>query len=184
MSKSLVRLTKVGGDVFLVEQLSRPTDPGFGGGIGAGGDPDYGLPDWAPGHPGNALPGHPVDPGWGGGWQRPDRPGNALPVPPVRPGNPIVLPPGVWPPQLPPGVDNTLPPEGGNRPIVIPPDPDVGIEAPIYLPTLPPGTALLIALPAGAQPKEGAPANAKPAILYQSGKKPVLVYISAAPMPK
>jgi hypothetical protein len=108
-----------------------------------------------------------------------------LPIPPVRPSPPIVLPPGVWPPTLPPGVDNTLPPGQGHpsQPIVIPPDPSVGIEQPIVLPTLPPGVAILIALPQ-AQPKAGDPPNTKPAILVQSGKKPVLVYVSAAATPK
>jgi hypothetical protein len=125
------------------------------------------------GHPGNRPPGS------GGG-----HPGNALPIPPLRPEQPIMLPPGTWPPQLPPSVDNVLPPQHGhiNPPIVIPPDPDLGIEQPIYLPTLPPGVALLIALPY-AQPKD-APANTKPAILVQGGRKPVLVYVSAAPTPK
>jgi hypothetical protein len=66
---------------------------------------------------------------------------------------------------------------------VIPPDPDLGIEQPIVLPTLPPGTALLIALPK-AQPKSGTPPGTAPAILVQSGKKPVLVYVSAAATPK
>jgi hypothetical protein len=101
----------------------------------------------------------------------------------VRPAHPIVLPPGVWPPTLPPNVDNTLPPEHGHPslPIVIPPDPSIGISQPIVLPTLPAGTALLIALP-HAQPKAGDPPNAKPAILYQgAGTKPVLVYVSASP---
>jgi hypothetical protein len=99
----------------------------------------------------------------------------------VRPSPPIVLPPGVWPPQLPPSVDNTLPEPG--RPIFIPPDPSVGIEHPIVLPELPHGVAILIALPQ-AQPKAGDPPNTKPAILVQAGKKPVLVYVSAAATPK
>jgi hypothetical protein len=109
-------------------------------------------------------------------------------VPPVKPANPITLPPGVWPPQLPPGVDNTLPPVPGlppgvSPPIYIPPDPSIGVEHPIVLPELPPGVALLIALPQ-AQPKAGDPPGTKPAILVQSGKKPVLVYVTAAPTPK
>lgn len=162
-----------------------PTDPGFGQGhpwpdrpdqgLPGFGRPDQGLPGY--GHPGNRPPGS-----WEG------RPGNALPVPPVRPANPIVLPPGVWPPTLPPGpgIDNELPsgpPGHVSPPIVIPPDPDLGIEQPIYLPSLPPGVALLIALPQ-AQPKAGTPPNTKPAILVQSGKKPTLVYVSAAASPK
>jgi len=160
--------------------------PGFGGGWGGaiGGRPDQGLPGH--GHPDQGLPGygHPDQglPGQGG------HPGNALPVPPVRPSQPITLPPGTWPPQLPPGAnvpDQELPagrPGHPSQPIFIPPDPDLGIEQPIYLPQLPEGSALLIALP-HAQPK-GAPANAKPAILVQSGKKPVLVYVTAGPTPK
>jgi hypothetical protein len=151
-------IRNIAGSLVYIEPV-RATDPGFGGGLGGGVDPDYGQ-----GHPGS--PGHP---------------GNALPNPPVKPVNPIVLPPGVWPPQVPPGVpDNTLPP---GRPGFIPPDPDLGIEQPIYLPTLPPGVALLIALPY-AQPKEGTPPNTKPAILVMSGKKPVLVYVTAGPSPK
>jgi hypothetical protein len=152
-------------------------------------DPGYGRPGggWSPVDPGygGGRPGG-VDPGYGhGGGFRPD---NSLPVAPVRPGTPIVLPPGIWPPQLPPGpaIDNTLPtppPGTATPPIHIPPDPDLGIEQPIYLPPLPAGTALLIALPPHAQPKGGtpAPAGAKPAILVQSGKKPVLVYVTGAP---
>jgi hypothetical protein len=158
-------------------------DPGFG--VRPPTDPGYGRPGFAPGRPDNTLPGMggPVDPGYG----RPDwgsgRPGNELPVPPVKPSPPITLPPGVWPPQLPPTVDNTLPPPDQGKPIVIPPDPSVGIENPIVIPFLPPGSALLIALPEAA-PKAGAPANTKPAILVQPGKKPVLVYVSAAATPK
>jgi hypothetical protein len=163
----LARITPIGGDVFVVEQLERRVDPGFGGGIGGGVDPDYGMGVFP--HPGHGLPG-------GGG-----HPGHALPVPPVRPTNPIVLPPGVWPPQLPPGIDNSLP--DPDRPTLVPPDPDLGIEHPIYLPELPPGVALLIALPA-ATPKAGTPPGTKPALLVQSGKKPVLVYVSAAASPK
>ena len=161
MQRFLARVLPVGGDVFLVEPF-RPTDPGFGGGRPGGADPDYGMgvlphpghglpgyghPDhdlpWAPGHPGNRPPG-----------SSPGHPGNALPIPPVKPSVPIVLPPGVWPPRLPPGVDNTLPPEHGHP------------EAPIVIP---PGVG-------------GVPADAKPAILWQgAGTKPVLVYVSAAP---
>jgi hypothetical protein len=162
-----------------------PVDPGYGGGhpfperpdqgLPGYGRPDQGLPGY--GHPGNRPPGS-----WGG------RPDQGLPIPPLRPSNPIVLPPGMWPPTLPPGpaIDNELPagPPGVARPpIVIPPDPDLGIEHPIVLPELPPGTALLIALPK-AQPKAGTPPNTAPAILVQPGKKPVLVYVSAAATPK
>jgi hypothetical protein len=137
--------------------------------------PGHGLPGY--GHPDHGLPG-------GGG-----HPGNALPIPPVRPSVPIVLPPGMWPPSLPPGAnvpDIDLPPGRPGHvspPIVIPPDPSVGIEQPIFLPELPAGVALLIALPQ-ATPKAGDPPGTKPAILVQSGKKPVLVYVSAAPTPK
>jgi hypothetical protein len=187
MGRSLVRATPVGGDVYLIEELSRPTDPGFGRpgggwepvdpGFGSGRPdrPDQGLP-WAPGHPGNRPPG-----------SSPGHPGNALPVPPLRPSTPIVLPPGMWPPALPPGIDNTLPGVPPEQPVVIPPDPSIGIDQPIYLPQLPAGSALLIAL-TGAhmpQPKGDAPApppNSKPAILWQgAGTKPVLVYVSTSP---
>ena len=124
------------------------------------------------------IPGY----GQGGGFH----PGNALPTPPVRPSTPIVLPPDVWPPQVPsiPGhPDNSLPPAASNKPIVIPPDSDVGISQPIVIPPLPFGVALLIALPY-AQPKADDPPNTKPAILVQAGQKPVLVYVSAAATPK
>jgi len=198
MTRMLARVSPVGGDLYLIEDVSRPTDPGFGGGLPAGGGhPDQGLPGY--GHPDQGLPGygHPGNrpPGsWGG---RPDQglpgqgghPGNALPIAPVRPDHPITLPPGMWPPTLPPGAnvpDIGLPPgRPGHpaQPIVIPPDPSIGIEQPIYLPELPEGVALLIALP-NAQPKSGTPPNTQPAILVQSGKKPVLVYVSAAATPK
>jgi hypothetical protein len=116
-------------------------------------------------------------------------PGNALPIAPVRPSPPIVLPPiTTWPPHLPPGIDNSLPPGHGHpsQPIVIPPDPSVGIDQPIYLPQLPAGTALLIALTGANVPApKDVPAGNKPAILWQgAGTKPVLVYVSAAPTPK
>jgi hypothetical protein len=168
---------------FVIPLDGTPVDPGYGHPGFAPGHPDAGLP-WAPGHPGNALPGAPGHPS-GGFPVGPGHPSGGFPIAPVRPGNPITLPPGVWPPQLPPGVDNTLPlpPEASNKPIVLPPDPDLGIEQPIVLPTLPLGVALLIALP-HAQPKGGTPPNTAPAILVQSGKKPVLVYVSAGPQPK
>jgi hypothetical protein len=141
------------------------------------GVPDNTLPGFGfgGGHPDHTLPSH-------------GHPGNALPIPPVKPTTPIVLPPGMWPPTLPPnalppGVDNTLPPEAANKPIYIPPDPDVGIEAPIVIPPLPYGVALLIALP-HAQPKAGTPPGTAPALLVQSGKKPVVVYVTAAAAPK
>jgi len=82
-----------------------PIDPGYG----VGGLPPHvsGGPVFPPGHPSAGLPippGHPSHPisGAGGG----------------HPSHPIVVPPNVvWPPQFPPGVDNTLPPElSGNRP--------------------------------------------------------------------
>jgi len=174
MSRFLARVTPVGGDVFVIEQLDRRVDPGFGTGAPPV-DPDYGI-GTVP-HPGHGLPPAPV------------RPDQGLPFPLVRPSTPIVLPPGVWPPSVPsiPGhPDNSLPPGASNKPIVIPPDPDVGIEQPIVIPPLPMGVALLIALPA-AQPKAGTPPGTKPAILVQSGQKPVLVYVTAAPptaMPK
>jgi hypothetical protein len=171
---------------FVIPLDGTPVDPGYGR-PGGGGHPDHGLP-WAPGHPDQGLPwgpGHPsTGPIYGGG-----HPGNALPTPPVKPSTPIALPPGVWPPQLPPNVDNTLPPSppgtppGVSPPIVIPPDPDLGIEQPIFLPSLPEGVALLIALPK-AQPKGNTPSGTVPAILVQSGKKPVLVYVTGAPQPR
>jgi hypothetical protein len=106
----------------------------------------------------------------------------------VRPDAPVIIPPNVtWPPKLPPGIDNSLPPGQGrpDAPVVIPPDPSIGIENPIYLPQLPAGTALLIALTGGnvnVPTPQGVPAGHKPAILYQgAGTKPVLVYVSAAP---
>ena len=68
--------------------LEGPVDPGFGGGIGAGGDPGYGIPDWG-GHPGNRPPGS-----WGG------RPDNSLPGGPGHPDNrPPAHPPVVAPGQ-------------------------------------------------------------------------------------
>ena len=184
---------------FVIPLDGTPVDPGYGRPGYGGGHPDQGLPGY--GHPDQGLPGygHP-DQGLPGGGGHPGnrppgswggRPDQGLPIAPVRPSQPIVLPPGTWPPQLPPGahVDNELPPEHAGQPgrpslpIVIPPDPDLGIEQPIVLPTLPEGVALLIALP-HAQPKGGAPSGAKPAILVQSGKKPVLVYVSAGATPK
>lgn len=212
MSKKLATIIYVGSNLYLIEDITRPTDPGWGGGWGSGNRPDNSLPGF-PGHPDQGLPGFPGHPdhglpgyghpgnwvpgSWGG---RPDQglpgqgghPGHALPIPPVKPDQPIALPPGVWPPTLPPGAnvpDIGLPPEFGgmpghpSHPIVIPPDPSIGIEQPIYLPSLPAGVALLIALPK-AQPKEGTPPDHVPAILVQSGKKPVLVYVSAAATPK
>jgi hypothetical protein len=176
---------------FVIPLDGTPVDPGFGGGIGAQpGHPSQGLPGspghpsqglpWQPGHPSQGLPGAPGHPSQGLPWG-PGHPGNALPVPPVRPDHPITLPPGIWPPQLPPGAnvpDHELPP---GQPIFIPPDPSLGIEQPIVLPTLPPGTALLIALGTVNLPTPtGAPSGAKPAILVQPGKRPVLVYVSAS----
>jgi hypothetical protein len=201
---------------FVIPLDGTPVDPGYGRpggghpdqGLPGYGHPDQGLPGYGHpdqglpgyGHPDQGLPGGGGHPGnrppgsWGG---RPDQglpgqgghPGNALPVPPVKPAQPIVLPPGMWPPSLPPGAnvpDNALPggaPGHPSQPIVIPPDPDLGIEQPIYLPSLPDGVALLIALPK-ATPKSGTPPNHAPALLVQSGKKPVLVYVSAAATPK
>jgi hypothetical protein len=203
MSRMLARISPLIGDLFLLEEVSMPVDPGYGR-PGGGPRPDQGLP-WAPARPDHGLPGFPPyvsgGPIYPGGHPdhglpgAPGHPGNALPIPPVRPSPPIVLPPGIWPPTLPPGVDNTLPvPPPGTvaPPIVIPPDPSIGIEQPIYLPPLPEGVALLIAL-SQAQPKGDlppghplppSPPNTKPAILVQSGKKPVLVYVTAATPPK
>src|SRR3954447_2068741 len=106
MTRMLARVSPIGGDLYLIEDVTRPTDPGFGGGIPAfGGRPDNSLPGspghpWLPGmghpeRPSNELPrmgGHPWPPRvgnrpgagndlpWG-----PGHPGNALPIPPVRP---------------------------------------------------------------------------------------------------
>jgi hypothetical protein len=141
--------------------------------------PDQGLPPGFPGYGGA------VDPGYGRpGFVGSGHPGNALPTPPVRPSQPIELPPGIWPPQLPPEIDNSLPPlEAGNKPIYLPTDPDLGIEQPIIIPPLPHGVALLIGLPR-AQPKANDPAGTVPAILVQSGKRPVVVYVTGTPSPK
>src|SRR5580765_5367116 len=154
--------------VIPLDGTQLPVDPGYG--RPGGGHPSQGLPGY--GHPDQGLPGygHPDQglPGYGHPGNRPPgswegRPGNALPVPPVRPSTPIVLPPGTWPPSVPsvPGhPDNSLPPEAVNKPIEIPPDPNLGIEQPIVLPPVPQGVALLISLP-HAQPKADAPPNAK-----------------------
>jgi hypothetical protein len=174
MSRFLARLTNVGGDVFMVEQLERRVDPGYGGGIGGGVDPGYGHGHPWPDRPDQGLPGH-------------GHPDNSLPVAPVRPSPPIVLPPiTTWPPNIPNLPDHALPPGRPDRPeqpIVIPPDPSIGIDLPIHLPQLPAGSALIIALTGAHVPTPtGVPTNAKPAILYQgAGTKPVLVYVSAAP---
>jgi hypothetical protein len=172
MSKSVVSITPVGGDLYLIEPMSRPPDPGFGRPGFGGVDPGYG-------HPGGGW--DPTDPGYGhpGGGHRP---GHGLPIPPVKPETPIVLPPGVWPPRLPPGAEIPVDPSYG-RPGFIPPDPDYGIELPITLPVLPPGVVILIALPT-ATPKADAPPGTVPAILLKSGQKPILVYVTAAPAPK
>jgi len=180
---------------FVIPLDGTPVDPGYGGGLWGGhpdqglpghGHPDQGLPGY--GHPDQGLPGygHPGNrpPGSGGG-----HPGNALPIAPVRPSPPIVLPPiTTWPPNLPPGIDNTLPPGHArpDQPIVIPPDPSVGIDQPIYLPQLPAGSALLIALSGANVPApKDVPTGHRPAILWQgAGTKPVLVYVSAAATPK
>jgi len=139
------------------------------------------------------LPDNSLPPGFGGFGGRPDnslpggggRPDIGLPVPPFRPSNPIVLPPGVWPPRLPPEVDNALParPVRPSQPIHLPHDPDLGIEHPIVLPDPPHNVALLIALP-NAQPKADTPPGTVPAILVKPGKTPVLVYVTAGPSPK
>jgi hypothetical protein len=202
MSKFLATITAVGANLFLVEQVSRPTDPGFGNrppvdpdyGMGTLPHPDQGLPGWE--HPDQGLPGRPDRPdqglpGYGHPGNRPPgswggRPDNSLPVPPVRPSPPIVLPPiTTWPPQIPNLPDNSLPTQPGRpeQPIVIPPDFDLGIEAPIYLPTLPEGAVLLIALTGAHAPTpKDVPAGNKPAILVKRGQKPVLVYVSAVPV--
>jgi hypothetical protein len=49
-------------------------------------------PGFGPGHPGNALPGQPIDPGWGGGWGSAPRPDQGLPWGPGHVGGGPVYP--------------------------------------------------------------------------------------------
>lgn len=152
-----------------------PTDPGYGR-PGGGGHPDQGLPGY--GHADQGLPGsggYPSQglPGGGG------HPGNALPIAPVVPTHPIYHPDKPLPPGEP------LPPHASGQPIVIPPDPAVGISQPIYLPAnLPQGSTLIVPLPGQPSntPKDGVPVGSVPAIAFRPGNKPVLVYVSAATM--
>jgi hypothetical protein len=110
----LATITPVGGNLFVVDQVSRPTDPGYGNDLPV--DPGYGRPGWSPVDPGFGHGFVPVDPGYGQGHPRPDRPGNALPVPPPTG---VVTPPIVLPerPHLPAGAGVVVPlPEGVNVP--------------------------------------------------------------------
>ena len=106
-----------------------PVDPGFGGGIGAPGDPGYGHPDWSPIDPGfgGGRP-QPPDPGYGHPGIGAGLPGHDLPGGPghvwgtliqwlLRPqiGGGPAKPPGLRP-VLPPSIDNGLPPNGGEPP--------------------------------------------------------------------
>jgi len=103
-------MSKVLAVISFIDQHGRPIDPGFGGGIEAGGGrPDNELPGTGPVDPGfGGGIGGPVDPGFGfplppvrpdnslpGG--RPERPENGLPTYPVRPDNGLPSPPTVWP---------------------------------------------------------------------------------------
>ena len=74
--------------------------------IEVGTHPDQGLPGKPPGKPDQGLP-----PGQGG-----------------HPSHPIYLPPTTWPPQAPPGPDNTLP------------DSELPPVGPVHLPVFPPLT--------------------------------------------
>ena len=104
-------------------RVRRTTDPGFGGGIGAPGDPGYGHPEG--GHPGHDLPGggYPSHGLPGGGQIDNELPGggdiSTLPMPP----------PGIWPPPsvnhpwrpIPPDA-STKPPPGAVWPPLVPPN--------------------------------------------------------------
>jgi hypothetical protein len=154
MSKSVARITFLGSNLYLIEQLTRPTDPGYGQG-GSGnypgnrppgswggrpdqdlpgfGHPDQGLPGF--GHPDQGLPGygHPDQglPGMGGNYPSQGLPGSGgrpdqgLPVPPPEG---VATPPINLPqrPQLPPGSGVVVPlPEG-----IALPTPQDGEQAP------------------------------------------------------
>lgn len=166
----LAAVHAMGNGLVYVQPLSR-TDPGFGGGIGAPGDPGYGHPE-GPGW------GGPVDPGWG----------NDSPVDPGygRPG---------WGPAD-PGFGNRPPtdpgygrPGGGHRPgnaLPVPP-PEGVVSPPIYLPTrphLPAGAGVVVPLPEGASvptPTEATPPGTTPHILwYGPGTQPSVVYLPPA----
>jgi hypothetical protein len=126
------RLNVTGGSL-IVEVAGGPTDPGFGGGIGAG-HPDNSLP---PGFPpiGSTLPEPPP-----GIW--PPITGWA----PIQPAPPDVPPGAIWPPIGHPG--HPLPPSPGHPDAGLPPSPgrpDAGLPpAPARpgtpLPTPPSGT--------------------------------------------
>jgi hypothetical protein len=102
----------------------------------------------------------------------------------VIPSPPIYYPDTPLPPPV---VDNTLPPLPPGAvapPIYIPPNsagPGVPTQ-PIYLPSLPTGSTLVVPIPGG-QPKSdagGAFKDAVPAIAWRPGSKPVLVYVAAS----
>ena len=140
----VVFIRHIGANLAYIQSLDA-VDPGFGGGIGAGGDPGYGIPDWG-GHPGNRPPGS-----WAG------RPDNTLPG---GPGHPDTRPPG-HPPVVAAGqtlvlvrdpegiwhyatMDNSTPPP---RPVPVPPPdhisnrpPGSGVEHPSGQPVPPTAT--------------------------------------------
>jgi hypothetical protein len=123
---SLVRITPVGGSLYLVEQITRPTDPGYGGGRPRPDRPDNSLPGF--GHPDQDLPGFNPRPDQGlPGYGHPDHglpgyghPDQGLPVPPPAG---VVTPPINLPsrPQLPAGSGIVVPlPDG--VPLPTPPE--------------------------------------------------------------
>jgi hypothetical protein len=175
MQRFLATITPVGGNLFVVDQVSRPTDPGYGGGF-VPGHPDQGLPG-APGHPDHDLP-------WG-----PGHPDQGLPWGPEHPSTG---------PIYGGGHPSTGPIYGGGRPAhPLPVPPPAGVVAPpIYLPErpqLPAGAGVVVPLPEGATvptPKEPPPAGTKPHVLwYGPGTQPSVVYLppstpAAAPKAK
>jgi hypothetical protein len=127
----------------------------------AGGDrPDNSLPGYHPGHP--------VDPGWGGGWGggavdpgfgrpifHPGHPDHGLPSQPGHPGN---RPPGSWGGR-PDRPDNSLPGQGGHPWLPGHGDgglrPDQGLP-PGLAPKTPYGSAVALEPPATVDTTEGA----------------------------
>jgi hypothetical protein len=159
MSKTVARLTSLGNSLYLIEQLTRPTDPGYGNRPPT--DPGYGRPGWG-GRPDNSLPGfgHPDhDLPWHG------HADNDLPGMGGRPDNSL---PGYGRP------DNGLP---------VPP-PEGVVTPPINLPSrpqLPPGSGVVVPLPEGTNvptPTEAVPEGAKPYVLwYGPGTQSSIVYL-------
>jgi hypothetical protein len=78
----------------------------------------------------DGIPGRPVDPGYGQGHPSPPRPDQGLPGSGAgggRPDNTLPgQPPTIWPPENPPGPDNTLP------------DNELPPGIPVHLPVFPP----------------------------------------------